>query len=365
MSSNSSAYGGSSSSSSAAILTEQFSNGALRLVSVASPAVAWSAVGLPFDVIRHRLQVSSTSVTSIRGPIDCLQYTIRTEGVRALWSGLLPTLLMQVPYATIMFGTFETFRPSKKRIREQSQSNEQGNTRTYYSKVFLAGSAAGVPLTVLANPLDVWRTRVQTMGFTTSTSGSLANSSVVKVDAPPTAASSSSSSRQQTCTTRTSGASAASASSSSRSRSIFKALQLEKTSMTLIRNGPGNGFFFLFNEVLNDIQLPIQNVSLKKFVTGGLTGILFNILLHPVDVVKARLMVSDVKTISQVVAEVYKDMGFRGFFRGVSVVCLKAGPVNAAGFWLLHEVQRGLGLSLSSAGKTGVAAGSGDNGHKK
>ena len=296
----------------------------LKLLAVGSPAVAWACVGVPFDVVRARLQ--TTSKKEFSGPLDCVRSTLRNEGLRAFWKGFTPTLLGSLPYSTIMFGTFEFFRPDREtEYFNKSSSPSAGDTGSrsalspswaekcqYYAKVFVAGASAGIPLTIFANPLDVWRTRVQTQGVLGASAGAAGTSgeSVLK-------------------TLR-----------------LHKHLLLRGTSMTLVRNLPGNGCFFVFNEVLNlevmrGRQAPgdtSQTRHLEKLLSGGLTGIAFNFLFFPFEVVKARLMVSDTLTVRQVTRALYREMGLAGFFRGVTVVCLKAFPVNAAGFWVLHLI---------------------------
>ncbi len=46
----------------------------------------------PFDVIKTRLQSSSTSIT--QSNIGFAKFIVRNEGARALWQGLVPTLLV-------------------------------------------------------------------------------------------------------------------------------------------------------------------------------------------------------------------------------------------------------------------------------
>ena len=63
-----------------------------RLISSAAPAVLWTAIGCPFDVIKTRLQTAT--VPLFTGPLHCLAWTVKREGITALWRGFLPTLLV-------------------------------------------------------------------------------------------------------------------------------------------------------------------------------------------------------------------------------------------------------------------------------
>ena len=263
--------------------------GLRRLLVAASPAVAWACVGVPFDVVRARLQ--TTSRKEVSGPVACVRATLRNEGLGAFWKGFTPTLLGSLPYSTIMFGTFAFFRPDRdteyieKSPRPSAHDAESESSPSlspaekcwYYAKVFAAGASAGIPLTILANPLDVWRTRVQTQGF---------------VGPGPATA------------------------SAAGSKSVLAALRLRKhlllrgASMTLVRNLPGNGCFFVFNEaftleVMGGAETTEggagQTQHLQSLLSGGITGIAFNFLFFPFEVVKSRLMVSDTSTARQVV----------------------------------------------------------------
>ena len=71
-----------------------------HLASSAAPALAWVAIGQPFDVIKTRLQTSSAS--QFRGTLHCVHATVHREGVAALWKGSVPALMISVPYSTVL-----------------------------------------------------------------------------------------------------------------------------------------------------------------------------------------------------------------------------------------------------------------------
>ena len=121
---------------------------------------------------------------------------MRTEGALALWKGLTPQILISLPSSTLLFGTYQQFRPEP--------PPAGADRRQFYAGVFVAGCGSGVALTALQNPLDVWRTRLQT------TYG----------DAPPPPPASS-------------------------WRSAWRGV-----SLTAVRNLPGNGLFFFLHEMI-------------------------------------------------------------------------------------------------------------------
>ena len=71
-----------------------------HLAASAAPALAWVAIGQPFDVIKTRLQTSSAS--QFRGTLHCVHATVHREGVAALWKGSVPALMISVPYSTVL-----------------------------------------------------------------------------------------------------------------------------------------------------------------------------------------------------------------------------------------------------------------------
>ena len=266
-------------------------------VSSSAPGLAWVFVGSPFDVIRVRLQ--TTSRAQFAGPLHCVAQTIRHEGPLALWKGVKPQLLMSVPYSTAMFGVYSQLRPA---------TPDRG-TSEFYSGVFAAGMASGILVTAF-HPLDVWRTRLQTQ-YEGRGRGML---------------------RSLLATAER------------------RSLLLRGVSMTTVRNLPGNGMFFTLHEFSlfkcrEHNGFGIKSTDLQRLLCGGVTGIIFNLVLYPADVIKARMMVTTPRDGGPVRTArlLYQEAGAAGFFRGAGVTTLKAFPVNAAGFWALHFAQRMLG----------------------
>ena len=291
-----------------------------RFAIACAPGLAWTSIGLPFDVVRVRLQ--TTSKQQFRGPLHCVRTTVSQEGIRALWKGFLPHLLISLPYSTLLFGVYGALRPPS--IDPSANVEEQ---RRFYAGVFKAGFAAGIALTAFQNPLDVWRTRVQT------TITPLHRQKNGPIHSPQ--------------------------------RGVLSSLVFDPTkrhllwrgiSMTAMRNMPGNGVYFVVNEFMlsrltgltkvDDQLQPKQPSSWQRLLAGGVTGVVFNLGFMPADAIKARLMVSTPESaggVRQIARAIVRDHGFSGFWRGGWVMFAKAAPVNAAGFWTLNAVQELLG----------------------
>ena len=271
-------------------------------VASAAPALAWAGVGVPFDVVRTRLQ--TTSAAWFRSAWHCLEHTVRTEGALALWKGLTPQVLISLPSSTLLFGTYQSLRPE--RPSTQSMAAAGAERRRFYMGVFGAGFGSGVALTAFQNPLDVWRTRLQT---TYGDGGP---------PPPPTTA-----------------------------RNAWRGV-----SLTAVRNLPGNGVFFLVHEWLDaNVRERISgdgglvSPAAAEMLCGGGTGVAYNLLCSPLDVVRSRLMASSSGGVWSHARDVLREHGaLRGFFRGADVTVLKAFPTNAMGFLALSKAKALLGL---------------------
>ena len=310
---------------------KESSSAALRRVAASSaPAFVWTAIGCPFDVIKTRLQTATTPFAS---PVHCLIWTVRREGLPALWKGFLPQLLVSTPYSVIMFGVFDLLKP------QQPQSPRGHGEGFYLAGCFLAGAASGVAVTAVHNPLELWRVRVQThLAADGSSNGQgSTNSSVLR------------GLRQ-------------------------RPWQLGRgASMTFLENVVGNGVFFGSNELMrrqlarhhhddcdgdSGVSTLVSDVTTsstgaspsslgltQEAVIGGLTGILFQLVIYPADLIKARLMTQEEIHARQVARQILREDGLRGFYRGASVTVLRACIINAAGWPALRWTQQYLAVS--------------------
>uniref|UniRef100_K3WFF5 Mitochondrial carrier protein n=1 Tax=Globisporangium ultimum (strain ATCC 200006 / CBS 805.95 / DAOM BR144) TaxID=431595 RepID=K3WFF5_GLOUD len=81
-------------------------------------------VAYPFDTVKKRLQTQvivdaalhvqtpTAGTKYYRGMCDCFQKVIRDEGLMALYRGTVPNLARIVPYAAVMFSTYEMTKKS-------------------------------------------------------------------------------------------------------------------------------------------------------------------------------------------------------------------------------------------------------------
>ena len=114
--------------------------------------------------------------------------------------------------------------------------------------------------------------------------------------------------------------------------------------MTLAENVVGNGAFFGSNEALQQVVWSKESWAAELLV-GGLTGVVFQVVVYPMDLVKARLMTQDGLSALQVARRILSSDGIAGFYRGASVAIARAFAINAAGWPALWGAQRWLGVT--------------------
>jgi solute carrier family 25 iron transporter 28/37 len=117
-----------------------------------SAALSHDLIMTPFDVVKQRMQLGY-----YRSLLHCLMQIIRQDSFRALYVSFPTTLMMNIPYGSIMVPVNE----SMKRVLNPSGSFS-------YQVSMLSGAVAGAVAAALTNPLDVLKTRLQTQNLAPS-----------------------------------------------------------------------------------------------------------------------------------------------------------------------------------------------------
>ncbi|XP_036341756.1 mitoferrin-like [Rhagoletis pomonella] len=118
---------------------------------MASGAVATlihDAVSNPTDVIKQRMQMYNSKYSTV---IGCMKDVYRNEGIKAFYRSYSTQLVMNIPYQTLHFATYEFFQ------------NTLNHERRYSPVVHMvAGGAAGATAAAFTTPLDVVKTLLNT-----------------------------------------------------------------------------------------------------------------------------------------------------------------------------------------------------------
>lgn len=121
--------------------------------------VAQITLTYPAEVVFTRLAMSGAAISTVKytGIVDCFVRTVRTEGVRALYNGYVPTLISGVPYVALQMSCYEIFQ------RALAGEGAGGNPST--AAKLAAGAGAGLVAQTLTFPGDVVRKRMQSDGM--------------------------------------------------------------------------------------------------------------------------------------------------------------------------------------------------------
>lgn len=113
-------------------------------LSGASATLCHDLVLTPADVVKQRLQLGC-----YRSSCDCFFNILRQEGVRALFRSLHITLLMNVPYHSLLVSIIHLLKP---------RGQEKIDNYKHFVYAGFGGAVAGA----LTTPFDVIKTRLQT-----------------------------------------------------------------------------------------------------------------------------------------------------------------------------------------------------------
>lgn len=159
-----------------------------QVLSSCSGALVTSLFMTPLDVVKTRLQTQQKLMLSNKcylycnglmdhlcpcgpngtftkpklhfsGTIDAFMKISHYEGVRSLWSGLGPTLVLALPTTVIYFVAYEQFRLRLKEFYQKRTIHAQQELPLWIPMV--AGGSARVMAVTIVNPLELIRTKMQ------------------------------------------------------------------------------------------------------------------------------------------------------------------------------------------------------------
>ena len=146
-----------------------------------------ACIAAPIELIRNRLQVQYHAVEDkatarYKGPIDCIQQTVREGGVRGLWSGVLPMIYRDVPGVAAWYTGFEGSR------RLLTAGQDPATVPKW--KLLLAGACGGIGFWTFAFPQDLIKSIIQThtttvQPLTTATSTSSSSAPLSSTSSRP------------------------------------------------------------------------------------------------------------------------------------------------------------------------------------
>ncbi|XP_077371462.1 mitochondrial carnitine/acylcarnitine carrier protein-like isoform X1 [Festucalex cinctus] len=267
--------------------------------------------GHPLDTIKVRLQTqpkasSLSSYVVYTGTFDCFRKTISKEGILGLYKGMGAPLVGVAPMMAISFFGFG--------LGKQLQQTDPSQELTH-AQIFLSGCLAGVFTTVIVAPGDRIKCllQVQAGGGPSKYSGPL------------------------DCATRLYKEQGI--------RSVYKG-----TLLTLIRDVPSNGLYFLTYEYLKNFLTPegqstSQLGAAYILLAGGVAGLLNWTIALPPDVLKSNFQTAadgKYRGLVDVLRTLLREEGAKALYKGFNAVFLRAFPANAACFLGFEVALKGL-----------------------
>jgi solute carrier family 25 (mitochondrial carnitine/acylcarnitine transporter), member 20/29 len=114
-------------------------------------------VGLPFDLVKVRLQVQPGLYSS---GYDCFRKTLKSEGFKALYRGMMAPVLSQMPINSVLFAAEEAA------TRYLEGGSVVPKSEQKHSNQYIAGAFAGYIQCIVLVPFDRVKCLVQADGVT-------------------------------------------------------------------------------------------------------------------------------------------------------------------------------------------------------
>ncbi|KAJ3108248.1 mitochondrial aspartate-glutamate transporter agc1 [Phlyctochytrium planicorne] len=265
----------------------------------------------PIDLVKTRMQNQRAKVVGellYKNSWDCFRKVVRNEGVKGLYSGLLPQLLGVAPEKAIKLTMNDL-------MRSKLKDKATGKTPLYGE--ILAGCVAGASQVIFTNPLEIVKIRLQVQGEASKgVEGAPRRSAMWIV------------------------------------RNLGLVGLYKGAGACLLRDIPFSGIYFpvyahlksdLFGEGKNGKKLSV----IELLTAGAMAGMPAAYLVTPADVIKTRLQVAARKGettytgILDAAVKINREEGFKAFFKGGVARVFRSSPqfgVTLAAYELLHSL---------------------------
>ncbi|KAK0373387.1 hypothetical protein CPAR01_15442 [Colletotrichum paranaense] len=277
--------------------------------------IAKLTVGHPFDTIKVRLQ--TTDASRFSGPLQCVGQTLRNEGIPGLYKGATPPLVGWMFMDSVMLGSLTVYR---RLVAERLfRVGAVDNLPSYGHGI--AGIMAGSTVSFIAAPVEHVKARLQIQ---------YAANKAERLYSGPV-----------DCLRKIYANHGV--------RGVYHGL-----SATLLFRG----FFFCWwgsYDVFSKYFKKNTNLSAPavNFWAGGLSAQIFWLTSYPSDVIKQRIMTDPLggglndgtpkfRRWKDAATAVYRETGWKGYWRGFLPCFLRAFPANAMALVAFEGVMRAL-----------------------
>ncbi|KAH8918431.1 mitochondrial carrier [Atractiella rhizophila] len=276
---------------------------------------------------------------SWRGIGQSLQHIVKTHGMKGLFRGHSLTLARTIPHAAIGYTAYDQAKAYLMATPE---------TQTPFRR-FLCGVIAGTASLPVTYPFELIRVRMATDTRHTTLSPVAAIRSIYhEGEAPPPSSS----------TNNAGTAKLAAKRAIRQTRRIFPILQFYRGfAVSLVGTVPYRGGIFLVWETLNsfvhgrmDDRMFHENRTRIHFVLGAISGATAQVATYPLEVVRRLQQVGGTRnpdrmiSFWEVVQEVWKTRGVRGFYVGLGLGLVKQVPMTSISLTSYWWAKRVLGI---------------------
>eukprot|EP00126_Sphaerothecum_destruens_P005194 Sdes_comp18629_c0_seq1m8819 len=279
----------------------------------------------PLDTIKTRMQLSRTQIGKGKGVFGVAYTCVRNEGPLALYKGLTAVVCGIAPKMAIRFSSFESFK--------SLLADSDGKCNVY--QTLLAGTLAGTTEAFLVvTPMEVLKIRLQAQRHSLSD----------PLDKP-------------------------------KYRGVFHAAYLivqeegftalyKGVLPTVLRQATNQAVNFTVYHEVKKAWLSHKNrsdlFSYESLLLGGLSGCMGPFANSPIDVVKTRLQKQKITPGEKphydglwgTLQTIYREEGFRAFYRGITPRLLRIAPGQAVTFMVYEKILVWLSYSRSSLSST-------------
>ncbi|KAH0848973.1 hypothetical protein AYO21_08701 [Fonsecaea monophora] len=288
--------------------------------------IAKLSVGHPFDTVKVRLQTSQKS--QFKGPLDCLLQTLRREGIAGIYKGATPPLLGWMAMDSVMLGSLTVYRRlllenifANPAFRPRKSASELSHEKLPAFGHGIAGTMAGATVSFIAAPVEHVKARLQ-IQYAAKKKDRMYSGPI-------------------DCT-----------------RKILRSHGIAGLYHGLFSTLIFRSFFFFWwgsYDILTTWFKKHTTLSTPavNFWAGGMSAQVFWLTSYPSDVVKQRIMTDPLggalndgtprfKHWKDAAVTVYRESGWRGYWRGFVPCFLRAFPANAMALVAFEGVMRAL-----------------------
>lgn len=252
-----------------------------------------------FDCIRHE--------NFFRAFVDGFKVIHREEGFRGFYRGNVPSVLSSGLSAGIFFGTLDRLERLGLRLQVNKQLSE-----------FLSSATARAIASLLVNPINIWKTRAEILGYNEYRS---VTSSIRKIY------------------------------TNEGLYGFFKGSML-----MMLRDFPFGGMFYVTYRFTNHLLHRFSKSDIVYLTSGVIAGVIATTATHPVEIVLAKTQADTSKTdfahqrgaVFREMRHIWRAEGVTGLFKGLFPRLIRKPITNAMTFFfyeMLNKYQKRLNHS--------------------